>query len=104
MIVTTTDGIEGKRIVEVRGLVMGNAVRARAIGRDIVAALRNVVGGETPEYTRLLAEARQEALRRMEHEAEAAGSNAVVGLRFTTSSALQGASEMLAYGTAVVVE
>ncbi len=104
MIVTTTDAIEGKRIVEVRGLVMGNAVRARAIGRDIIAALRNVGGGEIPEYTRLLAEARQETLRRMEQEAEAASANAVVGLRFTTSSVLQGASEMLAYGTAVVVE
>lgn len=104
MIVTTTDRIEGRRIVEVRGLVMGNAVRARAIGRDIMAALRNIVGGEIPEYTRLLAESRQEALKRLEQEAERAGANAVVGLRFTTAAVLQGASEMLAYGTAVVVE
>jgi uncharacterized protein YbjQ (UPF0145 family) len=104
MMVTTTDRIEGERIVEVRGLVMGNAVRARAIGRDIVAALRNIVGGEIPECTRLLAESRQTAIQRLEQEAERAGANAVVGLRFTTSSVLQGASEMLAYGTAVVVE
>ena len=104
MMVTTTDRIENKRIVEVRGLVMGNAVRARAIGRDIVAALRNIVGGEIPEYTRLLGESRQMALQRLEEEADRAGANAVVGLRFTTAAVLQGASEMLAYGTAVVVE
>ena len=104
MILATTNRIEGKRIVKVLGLVRGNTIRARAIGRDIMASLRNLVGGEIPEYGRLLSESREEATQRMIKQAEDQGANAIVGIRFQTSSVMQGAAEMLAYGTAVVVE
>jgi len=104
MIVTTTPSIEGKRIVRTLGLVRGNSVRTRHIGRDILAALRNVVGGEVQEYTKLLAESREQALDRMVEEARLLGANAVVGVRFVTSMVAQGMAELLAYGTAVVVE
>ncbi|RLG38292.1 MAG: YbjQ family protein [Thermoproteota archaeon] len=104
MIVTTTDNIPGKRIVKTLGLVRGNTIRARHIGRDIVAALRNLVGGEVTDYTKMMAEAREQALDRMLAEARALGANAVVGVRFATSFVMQGAAELLAYGTAVVVE
>jgi len=104
MILATTERIEGKRIVKVLGLVRGNAIRARAIGRDIVAALRNIVGGEIPEYARLLSESREESVQRMVRQAESMGANAVVAIRFQTSSVMQGAAEMLCYGTAVVIE
>jgi len=104
MILATTERIEGKRIVKVLGLARGNAIRARAIGRDIVAALRNIVGGEIPEYTRLLSESREESVQRMVRQAESMGANAVVAIRFQTSSVMQGAAEMLCYGTAVVIE
>jgi len=86
------------------GLVRGNTIRARHVGRDIVAGLRNIVGGEIVEYTKMLAEAREQALDRMVEEAEKLGANAVVCLRFTTSYVMGGAAELLAYGTAVVVE
>jgi len=104
MIITTTDSIPGKRIVKTIGLVRGNTIRARHLGRDIIAGLRNVVGGEIHDYTKLLAESREQALDRMTDEAQRMGANAVLGLRFTTSMVMTAASEMLAYGTAVVIE
>ncbi len=104
MIVVTTDEIPGYRIKEVFGLVRGNTVRARHVGRDIMAGLRTVVGGEVVEYTKMLAESREQALDRLIEEAERLGANAVVGLRFMTSFVLQGAAELLAYVTAVRVE
>ena len=104
MIVTTTNSIDGMRTVKVLGLVRGSTVRARHVGRDIMAGLRNIVGGEVSEYTKLLAESREESLRRLEEQAERLGANAVVGMRFMTSVVMGGAAEILAYGTAVVVE
>jgi uncharacterized protein YbjQ (UPF0145 family) len=104
MIVVTTGEIAGKRIVRTLGLVRGNTVRARHLGRDVLALLRNVVGGEVSEYTKLLAESREQALDRMVAEARSLGANAVVQTRFMTSVVIQGAAELLAYGTAVVVE
>ncbi len=104
MIVVTSDEIHGKKIVEVFGLVKGNTIRARHVGRDILAALRNVVGGEVIDYTKMIAESREQALDRMKAEAQKLGANAVVTLRFSTSSIMQGAAELLAYGTAVRVE
>ncbi len=104
MIVTTTFDIAGKRIVRTLGIVRGNTVRARHLGRDILAFFRNIVGGEVYEYTKLLAESREHALDRMIQEAHSLGANAVVGVRFATSEVLQNAAEILAYGTAVVVE
>jgi len=104
MIAVTTDLIPGKRIVKTFGLVRGNTIRARHVGRDIMALLRNLVGGEIVEYTKLMAESREQAIDRMNQEAERIGANAVVGLRFTTSMIMGGAAELLAYGTAVYVE
>jgi uncharacterized protein YbjQ (UPF0145 family) len=104
VIAVTTDKIEGKKIVEVFGLVMGNTVRARHLGRDLMAGLRNLVGGEVIEYSRLLAESREQSLTRLVQRAEEKGANAVVGLRFVTSVIAGGAAEILAYGTAVKIE
>jgi len=104
MIVVTTDEIPGKEIVESLGWVKGSTIRARHIGTDIIASLRGVVGGEVVEYTKMMAEAREEAIARMVEDAESQGANAVVGLKFTTSMVMQNASEILAYGTAVVVK
>ena len=104
MITVTSYEIADKRIVKTLGIVRGNAVRARHIGKDIKAVFRNMIGGEVSEYTKLLAESREQALDRMIAAAEAAGANAVVGVRFATSEIMGGAAEMLAYGTAVVVE
>ncbi|MDH3403286.1 MAG: YbjQ family protein [Acidobacteriota bacterium] len=104
MILTTTPTIEGKRIVRVLGLVRGNTIRARHLGRDIMAVFRNVVGGEVSEYTKLFAEAREQSLDRMVEEAAELGANAIVEVRFTTSEVMSAAAELLAYGTAVVVE
>lgn len=104
MIAVTTDLIPGKKIVKTFGLVRGNTIRARHVGRDIVAGLRNLVGGEIVEYTKLMAESREQAIDRMNQEAARMGANAVVGLRFTTSMIMGGAAELLAYGTAVYVE
>ncbi len=104
MLIVTSDEIPGKRITRVIGLVKGNTIRARNIGRDIVAELRNFAGGEIVEYTKMMAEAREQAIDRMVQEAEAVGANAVVELRFTTASMMKSAAELLAYGTAVVVE
>lgn len=104
MIVTTTPTIQGKRIVRTLGIARGNTIRARNIGRDITAALRNIVGGEISEYTKLFGESREQAMDRMVEEARELGANAVVQVRFMTSMVMQGAAELLAYGTAVVVE
>ncbi len=104
MIVTTSDQIEGKKVVKTIGLVRGSTIRARHVGRDIMAGLRGIVGGEISEYTKMMAHAREEALQRMVEDAEKQGANAVVGTRFTTSMIMSGASEILAYGTGVVLE
>ncbi len=104
MIVTTTHEVVGKHTIRTLGLVRGNTVRARHLGRDILAFLRNLVGGEVHEYTKLLAESREHALDRMVEEARLLGANAVVGVRFSTSEVAQNAAEILVYGTAVVVE
>ncbi|MDX1630333.1 MAG: YbjQ family protein [Thermoanaerobaculia bacterium] len=104
MILATTEKIAGKRIVRTLGLVRGNTIRTRHLGRDVMAVLRNLVGGEIGEYTKLLAEAREQALDRLEEEAEELGANAVVGLRFQTTEVMKAAAELVAYGTAVIVE
>ena len=104
MIVATTSELPGMTVREVKGLVQGNTIRARNVGRDIMAGLRNIIGGEITEYTRLMTESRAEATQRMVEEAEELGANAVLGVRFTTSTVISGAAELLAYGTAVVVE
>ncbi|MHC4735543.1 MAG: YbjQ family protein [Planctomycetota bacterium] len=101
MIMSTTETIEGKKIVKQLGLVKGNTIRARHLGRDI---LRNVVGGEITDYTKMMAESREQALDRMIEDAQNLGANAIVGVKFATSMVMQSASEILAYGTAVVVE
>ena len=104
MIITTTGSIKGKRVARTLGLVRGNTIRARHVGRDIMAGFRNIVGGEISEYTKLLAEAREQALDRMTAEAQELGANAVLELRFSTSMVMNAAAELLAYGTAVVIE
>ena len=104
MIVTTSGQIEGKTIAKTVGLVKGSTIRARHVGRDIMAGLRGVVGGEITEYTKMMAEAREEAIQRMVEDAEKKGANAVVSMRFTTSMIMQNAAEVLAYGTGVVAE
>lgn len=104
MIVTTTETIPGKRIAQTFGLVRGNTIRARHVGRDIMALVKNLVGGEIYEYTKLLAESREQAIDRMISDARRLGANAVVGMRFSTSVVMGGAAELLAYGTAVRVE
>jgi len=104
MIIATSDHVEGKKIVKTVGLVLGNTIRARHVGRDIMAQLRGLVGGEIVEYTKMMAESREQALQRMREDAESKGANAVLGLRFTTSMVMQNASEILAYGTGVVLE
>ena len=104
MIVVTTDSIEGKRVVRTLGLVRGNTIRARHLGKDIMATLRAIVGGEVSEYTKLMAESREQALDRMVEEARGIGANAIVSARFQTAMVMQGAAELLAFGTAVVVE
>lgn len=101
MIVTTTETIPGKEIAEVVGIAKGSTVRARNIGRDIFAGLRNIVGGEIDEYTKLLDQSREQALERMIYQAQQMGAEAVVNVRFTTSMVIQTTSEILAYGTAV---
>ncbi len=104
MIVTTTGAVAGKRIARTLGMVRGNTIRARHVGRDITAVLRNIVGGEISEYTKLFAEAREQALDRMVEEARGLGANAVVEVRFSTSMVMNAAAELLAYGTAVKLE
>ena len=104
MIVSNTENVPGKTIVEFYGVVTGSTVRAKHIGRDIMAGFKNIVGGELTGYTELLMEARQEAITRMLNHAQSIGANAVVNVRFTTSSVAQGAAELFAYGTAVKVD
>ncbi len=104
MIVTTINEVPGKKLVKSLGLVKGNTIRARNLGRDIIATLKNLVGGEIEEYTKLLGESREQAVDRMIATAEELGANAIVGVRFSTSYIMQSAAEIMVYGTAVIVE
>lgn len=104
LLMVTTDEIPGFRIVKVLGVARGNTIRARHAGHDIMAALKTLVGGEISEYTKMMAESREQALDRMRADAAARGANAIVGMRISTAMVMQGAAEMLAYGTAVVIE
>jgi len=104
MLITTQDCLEDHEIIETYGVVMGNTVRARHVGSDFVAGLRNLVGGEARGYTELLTDSRNEALERLVKSAESLGANAVVTLRFTTSHIISGMTEILAYGTAVKIK
>lgn len=104
MIVVTSSSIAGKKIVKTFGIVRGNTIRARHLGKDILAGLKTLVGGEIEEYTKLIAEARDQSLDRMTSNAEELGANAIVDARFVTSYIMGNASEVLAYGTAVLVE
>ena len=104
MFLVTTNSIEGKPILETLGLVRGNTIQARHIGHDILAGLRNIVGGEIKDYTAMLDKARDQAVERMVRQAEKLGATAIIGVRFTTSQTMSGAAEILAYGTAVRVQ
>ena len=104
IIVVTTPDVPNRKIARVLGLVRGNTIRARHIGRDIMAGFRHLVGGEIHEYAKLMGESREQALDRMMAEAQELGANAIVNVRFTTSVIMSGAAEMLAYGTAIVLE
>lgn len=104
MIVATSGEVAGKRIMKTLGIVRGNTIRARHIGKDIVAAFKNLLGGEIEEYTKLLAESREQSIDRMTAEAESLGANAILDIRFSTSYIMANAAEILVYGTAVVVE
>lgn len=104
MIVVTTPDIPGMRIVQTLGLVRGNTIRSRHLGKDILAVLRNIAGGEIREYTKMMAEAREQAIDRMVEEAQTLGADAVVVVRFQTAEMMKGAAEMLCYGTAVRLE
>jgi len=104
MIVVSTEGVAGCKITRTLGIVKGNTVRACHVGEDLMAFLKNLVGGELPEYTEVIAQSREQALDRLVHEARTLGANAVVGLRFSTMYVTQGAAEIMAYGTAVVLE
>jgi uncharacterized protein YbjQ (UPF0145 family) len=101
MIISTTENIPNKEIEAILGIARGSTVRARNIGRDFFAGLKNIVGGEIEEYTKLQAQAREQAIERLQQDAQKLGADAVVNLRFTSSTIMQGASEILAYGTAV---
>nr|WP_199564581.1 YbjQ family protein [Parvularcula marina] len=103
MLVVTTEHLPGYRVTESLGLARGNVIRAKHVGNDIIAGLRNLVGGEVTEYTKLMAEAREQAMDRMIKHAESQGADAVIGMRFTTSLITQGAAEILAFGTAVKI-
>ncbi len=104
MILTTTETVAGKRVVRTLGLARGLSIRSRHAGKDIMAIMRGLVGGEIHEYTKMMAECREEALDRMVQEAEGLGANAVICLRFATAEAMRSAAELMAYGTAVVLE
>jgi len=104
MIITTSSQIVGKETKKTFGIVRGNTIRARNIGKDIIALLKNIVGGEIQEYTKLMAESREQAIDRMTEEAKALGANAVIDCRFSTSYIMASAAEILVYGTAVYVE
>lgn len=104
MILMSTQDIPEKKVVKTLGLVKGNTIRARNLGRDIVAMLKNIIGGEIEEYTKLLAQSREQAIDRMVTSAEELGANAILGIRFSTSYIMQSAAEIMVYGTAVIVE
>ena len=104
MIIVSSSEIAGKEIKKTFGIVRGNTIRARNIGKDIVAAFKNILGGEIQEYTKLMGESREQALDRMTNEATALGANAIIDVRFSTSYIMQNAAEILVYGTAVYVE
>jgi len=104
MIISTANEIPGKKIVKTLGLVRGNTIRARHVGKDIMAGLKNLVGGEIVEYTKLMGESREQAVDRMVDDAKRLGANAIVATRFTTSMIMGAAAELLSYGTAVVIE
>ena len=104
MILTTTHELPEKKVIKTLDLVKGNTIRARNIGRDIIAMLKNLLGGEIEEYTKLLAESREQAADRMIAAAEEMGANAIIGIRFSTSYIMQSAAEIMVYGTAVIVE
>jgi len=104
MLVSTMEHVPGKRIVKVYGLVKGNTIRARHVGHDLMAGLKNLVGGEIDDYTKMVAESREQALDRMLSQARHNGANAVIGVRFATCEMMEHAAEMLAYGTAVLLE
>jgi len=104
MLLSTTDTIHGKRIIKHLGLVRGNTIRARHIGRDIMAIIRHIIGGEITDYTKMMAESREQAIDRMIEDAQKLGANAIVHISFSSQMIMGGASEILAYGTAVVVE
>jgi uncharacterized protein YbjQ (UPF0145 family) len=104
MILTTSSSVAGKQIVKTLGIARGNTIRARHLGRDIMAALKTIVGGEIEEYTKMMEESREQSIDRMVAEATSMGANAVVDLRFSTSYIMSGAAEILVYGTAVVLE
>lgn len=103
MIIVTTDTVPGKEITELIGFVRGNTVQSKHIGKDIMAGLKTIVGGEISEYTEMMEDARQKAIGRMVQDAEERGANAIVGMRLQTSAIMQNASEIIAYGTAVVI-
>jgi uncharacterized protein YbjQ (UPF0145 family) len=104
MMMTTSNQVEGETITKTIGVVKGSTIRAKHIGKDIMAGFRNIAGGEITEYTQMMAEAREEAISRMVEDATKQGANAIVGMRFATSMVMQNAAEVLAYGTGVVVE
>jgi len=104
MLLTTLEYIPGKKIIKHLGLVQGSTVRSKHVGRDLMAGLKNIVGGELKGYTELLIESREEAMQRMQSQAQSIGANAILNIRFSTSNIAQGASELFAYGTAVVIE
>jgi uncharacterized protein YbjQ (UPF0145 family) len=104
MIITTTEQVEGKKIKKTIGMVKGSTIRAKHLGKDIMATFRGMAGGEIGEYTQMMAESREQALQRLVEDAEKQGANAVVAVRFTTSMVMQSAAEILAYGTGVVLE
>jgi uncharacterized protein YbjQ (UPF0145 family) len=104
LIVATTPDISGKRVLKTFGMVRGSTVRAKHMGKDLIAYLRNMVGGEIPEYSKMLAESREQALDRMMTDAKKLGANAILGARYSTSHITKGAAEILVYGTAVLVE
>ena len=104
MILVTTPTITNKEILETLGIARGSTVRARNVGQDIFAGLKNIIGGEISEYTKLQAQSREQALQRMQEDAQQLGANAVVNVRLTTSMVMQGCSEILAYGTAVIIK
>jgi uncharacterized protein YbjQ (UPF0145 family) len=104
MLLTTQDNLEGYEVVETFGIVQGNTVRARHVGRDFMAGLKNIVGGEISEYSELLIESRKEAINRMVAQARSLGADAIVAVRFETSDIMQGAAELFVYGTAVKVK